>query len=119
MNEAENLFGDEHVRRYRETGDDLRMAQVKCSELRAGRPARGLDDSEATRLDRQRRLHRTRETGMARITSDARRDGAGDNPRLVEARGKDAGAALAEIIVAAAAIDPAQRRLETNAAAET
>src|SRR5436305_878568 len=67
---------------------------------------------------RRRRFGRALQAGIPRIAAGARRDVDRDQPSIFERRGEHAGAALAEVIVAAAAVDPADTRLEADAAAE-
>src|SRR6267378_1721304 len=58
------------------------------------------------------------QTGIPRITAGPRGDVDRDQPGVFERGGEHAGAALAEVIVAPAAVDPADARLKPDAAAE-
>src|SRR5665213_2003855 len=84
--------------------------------VRQPRPALGLDQRQRGRpaLLRHRRPH---DADPARTAAGAGGDLAGDGPGLGAGRGEDAVAALAEIIVAAAAVDAAEAGLVADDAA--
>src|SRR5204862_2780120 len=81
-------------------------------------PSGSLQYCEGTRALRRRRLGRTLQSGIPRIAAGPSRNVHRDEPRVLERGGEHTGAALAEIIVAAAAVDDADARLEADAAAE-
>src|SRR6202011_932480 len=85
-----------------------------CSLL----PSGSLQHSQRARSPRRRRFGRALQTGITGIAADPRRDADCDEPGVLERGGEHAGTALAEVIVAAAAIDPANARLKANAAAK-
>ena len=81
-------------------------------------PSGSLQHRERARAPRRRRFGRALQAGIPWIAAGPRRDVDRDQPSVFERRGEHAGAALAEVIVAAAAVDPADTRLEADAAAE-
>ena len=83
------------------------------------RPSGCLQNGEGARALCRRRFGRSLQPGIARIAAGPRCDIDRDKPGIFERGCKHARTTLAEIIVAAAAIDPADARLEANAAAET
>ena len=84
---------------------------------RGDRPAGGLEKREAARRSRRRRARRPEQAGIAGIAAGAERDLVGDLPGFVHRRGEDAGHALAQSVIASAAIERADRDLEADAAA--
>src|SRR5580693_4387153 len=99
----------EPCRRRREGGASLGRGLL---------PSGSLQYRQRARSPRRRRFGRALQTGIARIAAGARGDVDRDEPGVFERGGEHAGTALAEVIVAAAAIDPANARLEADAAAE-
>src|SRR5712671_8086996 len=81
-------------------------------------PAVGFKNRELARLCGGWRRRRTVEARKARIAPGALRDFVGDLPRLWQACGDRPMHALGQAVIAAAAIDGADRRLEPEAAAE-
>ena len=86
---------------------------------RGNLPARGLEHGERARALRRRRFGRPLQPRVTWIPTGPRGNIYRDKPSVFERGGEHAGTALAEIIVAAAAIDPADARLETDNAAKT
>src|SRR3954452_21773212 len=69
-------------------------------------PSGSLQHGESTRAPCRRWFGRSLQPGVARIAAGPRRDSHRNTPGIFERGGEHASAALAEIIVAAAAIDP-------------
>ena len=82
-------------------------------------PSGSLQPRQRARSPRRRRFVRGLQTGIPGIAADPRRDADCDEPGVFERGGEHAGTALAEVIVAAAAIDPANARLKADAAAKS
>ena len=81
-------------------------------------PAGRLQEREPPRLRRLRRPLGAGQAGRAGIAADALRNLVGDLPGVLQRGGEDPGAALALVVVAAFAVERADRRLEADAAAE-
>src|SRR5215472_18565767 len=84
---------------------------------RGDRPAGSLDKGEAARFSWRRRARWSEQSGIAGIAAGANRDLVSDLPGVVQHRSEDAGRALAQAVVASAAIERADRDLEADAAA--
>src|SRR5262249_58622503 len=78
----------------------------------------GLQEGKPSRLGGLRRLVGSGEPDRAGIAADALRDLIGHLPGIRQRGGKEAGAALALIVVAPFTVERADRRLEADAAAE-
>ena len=81
-------------------------------------PSGRLQHRQRARSPRRGRFGRTLQSGIPRIAADPGRDVDRDEPGIFERGGEHAGAALAEVVEAAAAIKPADARLEADAAAK-
>src|SRR5262249_15268269 len=88
--------------------------------LRARRhrgPAGRLEESQAARLARCRRARRPKQARISRVSASARGDLVSDLPGVFQCGGEYAGGALAQSIIATAAIERADARLEAHTAA--
>src|ERR1700736_5144832 len=81
-------------------------------------PSGSLQHHQSARSPWQRRFGTALQTRTPGIAADPRGDADCDKPGVFERGGEHAGTALAEVIVAAAAIDPANARLKADAAAK-
>src|SRR5262249_47636370 len=84
---------------------------------RGDRPAGGLDKGEAAGFWWRGPGGGSEQPGIAGTAAGANRDLVSDLPGVVQRRGEDAGRALAQAVVASAAIERADRDLEADAAA--
>ncbi len=80
-------------------------------------PAGGFEEGQPPRRLWRRRARRAEQAGIAGIAAGADRDLVGDVPGIVQARRQNTGRALAQAVIAAAAIERADRRLEADASA--
>src|SRR5262249_39198180 len=88
--------------------------------LRARRcrgPAGRLEEREAARLARCRPARRPKQAGVPRVSASTRGDLVSDLPGVFQCGGEHAGGALAQSIIAAAAIERADAHLEAHTAA--
>src|SRR6516225_352892 len=80
-------------------------------------PAGRLEESQAARLARCRRARRPKQARVSRVSASARGDLVSDLPGVFQCGGEYAAGALAQSIIATAAIERADARLEAHAAA--
>ncbi len=104
------------------TPADLSFADASSKRFlrrrRSHRPAVGFQNRKSARLRRRRAGRRAVEARIAGVSAGAARDLVGDLPGLRQTRGDRPVRALGKGVMAAAAIDRADRRLEAEAAAE-
>src|SRR5262245_16492085 len=80
-------------------------------------PAGGFENGELARLSGGRNTNRPTESVIAGVAADPGGDGARDGPRVLGRGSQNAKTALAQMIIGAAAIEPAEAGLESDAAA--